>query len=75
MSSNKRGADEAELPNHAPAVKKPLLAREPSIFNIKPTDDIVKYLANFLGDHCKLENVEVRIEDERKKKKKTHSVV
>jgi hypothetical protein len=45
------------------------LAREPSIFNIKPTDDIVKYLANFLGDHCKLENVEVRIEDEWKKKK------
>ncbi|KAI8883168.1 mRNA triphosphatase CET1 [Backusella circina FSU 941] len=59
MSSQKRGADEADLSNHAPVVKKPLLAREPSIFNIKPADDIVKYLANFLGSHCKLENVEI----------------
>ncbi|KAF7723191.1 mRNA-capping enzyme subunit beta [Apophysomyces ossiformis] len=41
--------------------KRPKLTipREPSIFNVKPIDDITKYISDFLWDHCDAENVEI----------------
>ncbi|KAG0165118.1 mRNA-capping enzyme subunit beta [Apophysomyces sp. BC1034] len=35
------------------------IPREPSIFNVKPVDDITKYISDFLWDHCGTENVEI----------------
>ncbi|KAI7864594.1 CYTH-like domain-containing protein [Spinellus fusiger] len=35
------------------------LPREPSIFNIRPVDDITKYIADFLWEHCQQPNVEI----------------
>lgn len=57
MDSKKRPAEEdIELP---PAKKQTIVvAREPSIFGIKPTDDITKYIADFIAQHVTLENVE-----------------
>lgn len=33
--------------------------RETTIFGIKPVDDIVQYVADFIATHCDQENVEV----------------
>lgn len=57
-SNNKRKADEID----APAPKRQhtnVIAREPSIFGVKPVDDVTKYIADFIAEHCQLENVEV----------------
>lgn len=57
-SSNKRKAEEID----APAPKRQqtsVVAREPSIFGVKPVDDVTKYIADFIAEHCQLENVEV----------------
>lgn len=58
----KRSAEELDIVEQLPA-KKPVqfIVREPSIFNIKPVDDVVKYIADFIGKHCHLKNVEVYI--------------
>ncbi|KAL9538324.1 hypothetical protein MBANPS3_011017 [Mucor bainieri] len=57
-TSNKRKADEID----APATKRQhtnVIAREPSIFGVKPVDDVTKYIADFIAEHCQLENVEI----------------
>ncbi|KAF1798186.1 mRNA triphosphatase CET1 [Mucor lusitanicus] len=57
-SSNKRKAEEID----APAPKRQqtsVVAREPSIFGVKPVDDVTKYIADFIAEHCQLENVEI----------------
>lgn len=57
-SNNKRAAEEIE----APAAKRQhtnVVSREPSIFGIKAVDDVTKYIADFIAEHCQLENVEV----------------
>ncbi|KAI9243460.1 CYTH-like domain-containing protein [Sporodiniella umbellata] len=58
--NNKRTADELDM-DQQPPVKKPVhsFGREPSIFNIKPVDDVIKYIAEFIGKHCNLDNVEI----------------
>ncbi|CAO3695322.1 unnamed protein product [Rhizopus stolonifer] len=55
----KRLAEELDI-KQLPA-KKPaqFVVREPSIFNIKPVDDVIKYIADFIGKHCHLKNVEI----------------
>ncbi|KAI9023781.1 CYTH-like domain-containing protein [Phycomyces nitens] len=35
------------------------IPREPSIFNIRPVDDITRYIGDFLWEHCGQENVEI----------------
>ncbi|KAL0074063.1 CYTH-like domain-containing protein [Phycomyces blakesleeanus] len=35
------------------------IPREPSIFNIRPVDDITRYIGDFLWDYCSQENVEI----------------
>jgi hypothetical protein len=57
-TNNKRPAEEIE----APAAKRQhtnAISREPSIFGIKAVDDVTKYIADFIAEHCQLENVEV----------------
>ncbi|KAI7885965.1 mRNA triphosphatase CET1 [Mucor mucedo] len=57
MDSKKRPADEdIELP---PTKRHTVVVREPSIFGIKPIDDITKYIADFIAQHVTLENVEI----------------
>lgn len=57
MDSKKRPAEEdIELP---PSKRQTVVYREPSIFGIKPIDDITKYIADFIAQHVTLENVEV----------------
>lgn len=56
----KRKADELE--RQAPEIKKPNiqhLVREPSILHIRPVDDVIKYIADFIGNYCHYKNVEV----------------
>ncbi|KAI9483861.1 MAG: CYTH-like domain-containing protein [Benjaminiella poitrasii] len=36
-----------------------VIYREPSIFNIRPLDDVTKYIADFIAPHCQRENVEI----------------
>lgn len=36
-----------------------VIPREPSIFRVRPVDDIIKYVADFIAKHCSTENVEV----------------
>lgn len=59
-TGEKRKADELE--RKAPEIKKPNiqhLVREPSILHIRPVDDIIKYIADFIGNYCHYKNVEV----------------
>lgn len=57
MESKKRPAsdDIAEQPPQ----KKPTVYREPSIFGYKPMDDITKYIAHFIAEHVKTQDVEI----------------
>ncbi|KAI8979022.1 CYTH-like domain-containing protein [Pilobolus umbonatus] len=59
MSMMKRTAD--ELDSNEPPVKRvqQVIHREPSIFNIRPLDDITKYIMDFISEHCGRENVEI----------------
>ncbi|KAI9491892.1 CYTH-like domain-containing protein [Zychaea mexicana] len=34
-------------------------AREPTIFNIRPVDDVALYIADIVGEHCKRQHVEI----------------
>ncbi|CEI88299.1 hypothetical protein G6F70_004363 [Rhizopus microsporus] len=59
-TGEKRKADELE--RKAPEIKKPNiqhLVREPSILHIRPVDDIIKYIADFIGNYCHYKNVEI----------------
>ncbi|KAG1140360.1 hypothetical protein G6F37_009349 [Rhizopus arrhizus] len=58
-AGKKRPAEELE--GEQPPMKRSAqyIMREPSIFNIKPVDDVIKYIADFIGKHCHLQNVEI----------------
>ncbi|KAI8988469.1 CYTH-like domain-containing protein [Mycotypha africana] len=60
-SSNGRIAEEppAKKAHHSSSAYGSNHYREPSIFGIKPVDDMTKYVAEFIGKYCHLENVEI----------------
>lgn len=59
--SKKRSLQDADVVNEPPH-KKPTVhvSREPSIFNVKVVDDITKYIADFIGQYCDREHIEVK---------------
>ncbi|KAI7904262.1 CYTH-like domain-containing protein [Cokeromyces recurvatus] len=68
MESKKRKVEDLESSssnNNEPPTKKvqqqqPVITyREPSILNIRPLDDITKYIADLIATHCQQENVEI----------------
>lgn len=59
MDSKKRTASEADIASVPAPKRQAVTIREPSIFGIKPVDDITKYIADFIAEHVHLEDVEV----------------
>ncbi|KAI8347319.1 CYTH-like domain-containing protein [Blakeslea trispora] len=63
MSDNKRPAEELDSRSSPPPAKRVQHetnhVKEPSIFNIKPADDITKYIADFISKYCHMEHVEI----------------
>ncbi|CEP08788.1 hypothetical protein [Parasitella parasitica] len=58
-SSTKRKSDETEAPAPAKRQQTNTLSREYSIFSVKAVDDVTKYIADFIAEHCQRENVEI----------------
>ncbi|GAA5800227.1 hypothetical protein HPULCUR_005652 [Helicostylum pulchrum] len=59
MESKKRTASEADIASVPVPKRQTVTIREPSIFGIKPVDDITKYIADFIAEHVHLEDVEI----------------
>jgi hypothetical protein len=60
MEESKKRPHPNDTPeSQQPPQKKTVIYREPSIFGYKPIDDITKYIANFIAEHVKVENVEI----------------
>lgn len=58
MYSKKRKIEDIDSSaSTEPLLKRP--SREPSIFGIKPVDDVTKYIADFIAQYCQREHVEV----------------
>lgn len=60
--SHKRKRDDEEGHDSvAKRSKSAPMVREPSIFNMKAIDDVVRYVGDFIYQHCDKANVEVRL--------------
>ncbi|KAI8368186.1 mRNA triphosphatase CET1 [Radiomyces spectabilis] len=57
-NSQKRSREAEEQPARKQARHTNTL-QEPTIFGVKPLDDIVRYIGDFIWDHCARENVEI----------------
>lgn len=59
MSQQKRTIDQVEDTTAQDNAKRPLIYREPSIFNTRPMDDITKLVHDFIAKYCDQPHVEV----------------
>lgn len=60
MDSKKRPLEDSNT-TQEPPLKKPTVyvPREPSIFNVKVIDDITRYIADFIGQYCNRDHLEI----------------